>query len=121
MKKNVRIISILIITVMVMSMTAVTAFAAQVGTFSISPDTDGEACYLSSTSKTVTYAGYLNPGASPGIVVLRFSNSSTYRTITFICDGTQYTMDLSLPAGNYTVSVIATNTNPALVTGTFKN
>lgn len=31
MKKNVRIISILIITVMVMSMTAVTAFAAQVG------------------------------------------------------------------------------------------
>ena len=119
MKKSVRIISVLVIVIMIVSMTAVTAFAAQVGTFGITAG-GGSTCNLSSTSQTVTYSGNLTNGGS-GVVVLRFSNSSTFRSFTFICDGRRYTKDFSLPAGHYTVTVIAGDANFKQLTGVFEN
>lgn len=119
MKKSVRIISIFVIAIMITFMMAVTAFAAQVGTFGITAG-GGSNCNLNETSKTITYSGNLTTSGS-GVVVLRFSNSSTFRSFTFICDGTTYTRDFSLPAGHYTVTVIAGYSNFKQLTGVFKN
>lgn len=59
---------------------------------------------------TVTYSGYYGLFGSEGVVVLRFTNTSTgdFKSWTFVCDGTQYTRSLgySLPAGSYRITLV---------------
>ena len=119
--------------VFVMSINSMTAFAAtdtnvetkeQVGielaqesrakgtkgqmSFSYTSSFESTTLRITSDSTKVTYTGYIF-GSDDGIVVLRFRNDSTYSSRTFICDGTEHTLNYSLDIGTYTVTVEAVN------------
>lgn len=67
---------------------------------------------LTKTVSSVTYTGIYGILGSSGVIVLRFTNTSTgeSRTHTFVCDKNPHTSSLGInpyPAGTYTITVEA--------------
>lgn len=112
-----KVICICAVLALCFSMMPVMAFAKEQST-TITPYGAGQGhiIYPTSTQLTITggsvdyvkYTGTYGLFGKEGVIVLKFTNTTTgdFKSITFICDNSYYQRQLpiSLPAGTYTVT-----------------